>query len=174
MTRRTVAAAIRAALLTAEPRAKVMAARAAARDWRLGWLDFAFDLAMPDRPARPARPELLPPNRMPKRGRGGSDKGRIALWHALAHIEFSAIDLALDAAGRFGGELGEGFVGDFLAVAADEAMHFALLDRRLRALARKIHRIAHWATGFRFLVGGRRVGSYPVMSRSLRMWRLAG
>ena len=110
-----------------------MAARAAARDWRLGWLDFAFDLAMPDRPARPARPELLPPNRMPKRGRGGSDKGRIALWHALAHIEFSAIDLALDAAGRFGGELGVGFVSDFLAVAADEAMHFALLDRRLRA-----------------------------------------
>ena len=111
-----------------------MAARAVARDWRLGRITFAFDVAMPDRPARPALPELLPPNRMPKRGRGGSEKGRIALWHALAHIEFSAIDLALDAAGRFGAGLGAGFMGDFLSVAADEAMHFALLDRRLRAL----------------------------------------
>ncbi len=129
-----VASAIRAVLLTANPRAKAMAARAVARDWRLGRLAFAFDAAMPDRPARPEQPELLPPNRMPRRGRGGSERGRIALWHALAHIEFSAIDLALDMAGRFGAEIGRELVGDFLAVAADEAMHFALLDRHLRAL----------------------------------------
>ena len=134
MTKPTVAAAIRAALLTADPRAKVMAARGVARDWRLGRLAFAFDAAMPDCPSRPDAPLLLPPNRMPKRGRGGSERARIALWHALAHIEFSAIDLALDAAGRFGAELGAGFVSDFLSVAADEAMHFALLDRRLHAL----------------------------------------
>lgn len=130
----SVAAAIRAALLTADPRAKAMAARKVARDWRLGRLAFSFDAAMPDRPARPAEPELLPPNRMPKRGRGGSERSRIALWHALAHIEFAAIDLALDIAGRFGGKMGAGFVGDFLSVAADEAMHFALLDRKLRGL----------------------------------------
>lgn len=129
----SVAGAIRAALLEAEPRAKLMAARKVARDWRLGRLAFAFDVAMPDRPARPAHPELLPPNRMPKRGRGGSERGRIALIHALAHIEFVAIDLALDAAGRFGGEMGEGFVSDFLSVAADEALHFALLERLLRS-----------------------------------------
>lgn len=134
MTGNTVARAIRAALLEPDPRAKVMAARAAARDWRLGRLDFAFDVAMPDLPARPALPELLPPSRMPKRGRGNSERGRIALWHAIAHIEFSAIDLALDAAGRFGAELGEAFVSDFLSVAADEAMHFALLERRLKSL----------------------------------------
>lgn len=89
---------------------------------------------MPDRPARPARPELLAFNAMPKRGRGQSLRGRIALLHALAHIEFVAIDLALDMAGRFGGTMGEAFVGDWLAVAADEAMHFALLARRLAAL----------------------------------------
>jgi uncharacterized ferritin-like protein (DUF455 family) len=129
----SVAAAIRAALLTADPHAKAMATRAAARDWRLGRLEFAFDVVMPDQPARPDRPELLPPNRMPRRGRGGSEKGRIALLHALAHIEFVAIDLALDMAGRFGAEMGTEFTGDFLSVAADEAMHFALLDRRLRA-----------------------------------------
>jgi uncharacterized ferritin-like protein (DUF455 family) len=134
LTQTSVACAIRVALLTAEPRAKAMAARKVARDWRLGRLAFAFDVAMPDRPARPEAPELLAPNRMPKRGRGQSERGRIALYHALAHIEFVAIDLALDMAGRFGDELGREFTGDFLAVAADEAMHFALLDRRLRSL----------------------------------------
>ncbi|WP_095012282.1 ferritin-like domain-containing protein [Tsuneonella mangrovi] len=132
--RTTVCEAIRAALLTADPHAKVFAAREVARNWRRGRLAFAFGQAMPDRPARPAAPELLPPNRMPKRGRGGSERARIALWHALAHIEFVAIDLALDMAGRFGEEMGAEFVSDFLAVAADEAMHFALLDRKLRSL----------------------------------------
>lgn len=134
MTLPSVAGAIRAALLTGDARGKAMAARAVARDWRLGRLGEVFDVAMPDRPARPERPELLPPKQMPKRGRGQSLRGRIALIHALAHIEFVAIDLALDMAGRFGAEMGRGFVGDFLATAADEAMHFALLDRRLRAL----------------------------------------
>jgi uncharacterized ferritin-like protein (DUF455 family) len=132
--RTSVFGAIRGALLTPEPAAKVFAARAVARDWRLGRLAFAPGCTMPDQPARPAQPELLPPNRMPKRGRGGSERGRIALWHSLAHIEFVAIDLALDMAGRFGEAMGAAFVSDFLRVAADEALHFALLDRKLRAL----------------------------------------
>ncbi|MFN6935582.1 MAG: DUF455 family protein, partial [Tsuneonella sp.] len=131
---RSVGAAIRGALLTAEPAAKVMAARKVAREWRLGRLDFVFEVAMPDRPARPDVPELLPPRLMPKRRRGGSERGRIALWHSLAHIEFVAIDLALDMAGRFGGEMGPDFVSDFLAIAADEAMHFVILDRHLRTM----------------------------------------
>jgi uncharacterized ferritin-like protein (DUF455 family) len=131
LSKETVSSAIQAVLLTPDPRAKVMAARRVARDWRLGRLDFVFDAAMPDRPVRPDAPQLLPPNRMPKRGRGGSERSRIALWHSLAHIEFSAIDLALDAAGRFGGEMGAEYVSDFLSVAADEAMHFALLERLL-------------------------------------------
>lgn len=130
----TVSYAIRAALLTADPRAKCFATRDVARRWRQGRLGFAFDEAMPDHPARPDRPELLPPAMMPKRGRGGSERARIALWHSLAHIEFVAIDLALDMAGRFGAEMGEEFVDDFLAVAADEAMHFALLARKLESL----------------------------------------
>ena len=127
----SVGDAIRAALLARDPREKVFAARRVARDWRLGRLDWGFPSPMPDEPGRPDKPELLPPNRMPKRGKGGSERGRIALWHALAHIEFVAIDLALDMAGRFGEEMGRGFVSDFLAVAADEALHFALLDRKL-------------------------------------------
>lgn len=130
----SVASAIRAALLSGEPLTKVMTARRVARDWRLGRLAWRFEVAMPKRPAWPSELELLPPNRMPKRGKGGSLKNRIALWHSLAHIEFVAIDLALDMAGRFGAERGQAFVGDFLAVAADEAMHFALLQRKLATL----------------------------------------
>lgn len=130
----SVARAIRAALLTPGPRAKCLAARDVARAWRRRALAWRFDVAMPDQPAWPDAPELLPPNRMPKRGKFGSERARIALWHSLAHIEFVAIDLALDMAGRFGAAMGEQFVDDFLSVAADEAMHFALLARKLEAL----------------------------------------
>ena len=130
----SLASAIRDALLTGDPRAKCFATRALVRRWRRGDLAFVFDAAMPDEPARPDTPELLPPNRMPKRGKFGSQRGRIALWHSLAHIEFVAIDLALDMAGRFGEEMGEDFVSDFLDVAADEAMHFALLARKLESM----------------------------------------
>ncbi len=130
----SLSSVIRDALLTGDPRAKVMATRKLVRDWRQGRLAFVFDCAMPNEPARPERPELLAPSQMPKRGKGGSERGRIALWHALAHIEFVAIDLALDMAGRFGESMGEGFVADFLSVAADEAMHYALLDRKLQTL----------------------------------------
>ena len=130
----SIAQAARAVLETADPRDKVKTARAAARAWRQGRLAHRFDIAMPDRPARPARPELLPPAQMPKRGKGGSERGRIAMLHALAHIEFGAIDLAFDMAGRFGEAFPPAFVDDWIGVGADEAIHFALLDRRLKAL----------------------------------------
>jgi uncharacterized ferritin-like protein (DUF455 family) len=126
--------AARAVLLTADPHAKRRAARELARAWRRGDLDHRCDVAMPDQPAWPAAPELLAPTAMPRRGKGGSERGRIAMLHALAHIEFVAIDLAVDLVGRFGGEFPRAFVEDWIGVAADEAMHFALLDRRLRAL----------------------------------------
>lgn len=129
-----VSQAALAVLAAADPAAKVRAARAAARDWRLGRIGHAFTAVMPDRPARPARPDLLPPNRMPKRGRMGSDASRAAMIHALAHIEFVAIDLAFDLIGRFGAAFPRAFVDDWMRVGADEAMHHALLDRRLRVL----------------------------------------
>lgn len=121
-------------LQCSDPRAKVMAARKVARDWRLGRLDHRFDVAPPDRPARPDRPELLPPGRMPKRGKGGSERSRLAMVHALAHIEFVAIDLAFDMVARFGADYPAEFASDWLRVGADEAMHFALLARRLEEL----------------------------------------
>ena len=127
-----VSTAIRDALLTGQAQAKVMAARKVARDWRLRRLQFdgTFD-PMPERPAWPGRLQFVSPARMPRRGRYGSRKGQAALWHALAHIEFVAIDLALDMAGRFGEEQGRGFVSDWLQVASEEAMHFALIARKL-------------------------------------------
>ena len=130
----SIARAVAAALRACAPADKIRLTRAAARDWRLGRLEHGFDTAMPDRPGRPDLPELLPPGRMPKRGKGGTQKGRIALLHALAHIEFVAMDLALDLPGRFGRQFPRAFMDDWVKVAAEEAMHFALLDRRLRAL----------------------------------------
>lgn len=129
-----VAQACRAVLLASDPREKLMLARKAARDWRLGRLRHNFDGEMPDAPARPEEPELLPPGKMPKRGKAGSLKARVKMLHALAHIEFAAIDLAFDMIGRFGGLFPREFTDDWMRVGADEAMHFALLDRRLRQL----------------------------------------
>jgi uncharacterized ferritin-like protein (DUF455 family) len=131
---RSIAEACRGVLLTAEPREKVRVARAVMRAWRRDTLTHAFDVAMPGRPARPERPELLPPARMPKRGKARSERSRIAMLHALAHIEYGAIDLAFDMAGRFGAGQPRAFIDDWIGVGADEAIHFALLDRRLRAL----------------------------------------
>jgi uncharacterized ferritin-like protein (DUF455 family) len=130
----SIASAIRQVLGTADPRAKVMATRQLARDWRTGRLEHVFDVPMRDRPARPDTPALLPPNKMPRRRRAGSDASRVAMLHAFAHIEFVAIDLALDMAGRFGDGQPREFVTDWLGVAADEAMHFSLLQRRLKQL----------------------------------------
>ena len=130
----SVGAACAHVLTTPEPFAKLMAARAVARGWAKGQLAHRFDAAMPDRPAHPDAPLLLPPNQMPKRGKIGSDRARVAMLHALAHIEFVAIDLAFDLIGRFGREFPAAFTDDWMRVGAEEAMHFALLDRRLRQL----------------------------------------
>ncbi len=130
----TLGEAARAVLLTPDPHDKRRAARHLARSWRRGDIAHCCDVPMPDRPAWPVKPELLAPNQMPRRRKGGSERARIAMLHALAHIEFVAIDLAVDLVGRFGGEFPRRFVDDWIGVAADEAMHFALLDRRLRQL----------------------------------------
>lgn len=130
----SVASAVAAVLIADTAQQKIFAARAAARDWRLGRLSHDFETVMPDRPGRPFRPELRPPADMPRRGKGGSHRARIAMLHALAHIEFVAIDLAFDLIGRFGCEFPAEFVDDWMRVGAEEAMHFALLDRRLRAM----------------------------------------
>ena len=89
----------------------------------------------PPRPARPERPLLRPPKEMAKRRAFGSPAGRIALLHALAHIELNAVDLAWDLLARFAGEgLPRDFSDDWVGVAAEEACHFELLADRLAEL----------------------------------------
>jgi len=88
--------------------------------------------APPPHPARPQHPLLRPPREMPKRRAFGSRAGRIALVHALAHIELNAIDLGWDLVARFSAEdLPRAFFDDWVGVAAEEAQHFELLAGRL-------------------------------------------
>lgn len=130
----SIALAARTVLLTADARAKAATSRAMAAAWGAGAIELDFDMAMPTQPARPERPELLPPNRMPKRGKAGSERSRFALLHAVAHIELNAIDLAWDIVGRFGSGLPRAFVDDWVRVGDDEARHFLMVDDRLHEL----------------------------------------
>jgi len=100
--------------------------------WRAGGLPVGH-AAPPERPGRPPRPLLLPPKEMPRRRNFGSPGGRLALLHALAHIELNAIDLGWDVVARFPG-LPLAFYDDWARVAAEEAEHYALLAERLAAL----------------------------------------
>jgi uncharacterized ferritin-like protein (DUF455 family) len=123
-----------AILATADPERKCHLTYQALSAWRAGELGEIGSCTPPDRPARPERPELLPPNKMPKRSYGGVE-GRVALLHALAHIELNAIDLAWDIIARFTDQdLPRGFYDDWIVVARDEANHFAELQRVMREL----------------------------------------
>jgi uncharacterized ferritin-like protein (DUF455 family) len=103
--------------------------------WRASGLAEIGAAIPPARPARPARPVLLAPRAMPKRRAGGSPEGRIALLHALAHIELNAVDLAWDIIARFSDTaLPRAFYDDWVGIAAEEAKHHALLAARLAAL----------------------------------------
>jgi uncharacterized ferritin-like protein (DUF455 family) len=131
----TIAAAADRVLRAAEPFEKVALSRRYVAAWADGRLAPAGVANPPDRPARPSRPELRPPRGMPRRRAGGSLAGRIALLHALAHIELNAIDLAWDLVARFGTlGLPRGFFDDWVAVAGEEAEHFALVAGRLDRL----------------------------------------
>ena len=131
------AAAI-AVLETADPAEKAALTRRSAEAWRAGSLACVGTERPPDRPARPERPALCPPHKVPRRRIGTAPQGRIALLHALAHIELNAIDLAWDIVARFAAELPEdqapAFCGDWVRVADEEATHFTLLSRRLAEL----------------------------------------
>ncbi len=85
-------------------------------------------------PGRPALPRLVQPKDVPSRS-PATPEGRAALLHAIAHIEFNAINLALDAAWRFTGMPRE-FYRDWLRVASEEALHFTLLREHLRSVGR--------------------------------------
>ena len=83
-------------------------------------------------PGRPAKPQLVAPREVGHRSMT-TIEGRAALIHALAHIEFNAINLALDAVWRFA-DMPVDFYADWLKVAAEEALHFSLLSSHLKTL----------------------------------------
>jgi uncharacterized ferritin-like protein (DUF455 family) len=125
----------RAILALTDPDAKAEQTRRLWDDCLAGLLEMIdeTDAFSPlDTPGRPARPILADPATMPRRELNGPD-GHAALIHALTHIEYSAIDLALDAVQRFPGLPAE-FRADWLRVAAEEASHFLLLRDHLRSL----------------------------------------
>ncbi len=123
-----------AVLTTADATAKAEVGRTVAADWFAGKLVHSFPTLPPDRPARPDRPALLLPRHMPKRRSGGSAENRVALIHAVAHIELNAIDLAWDIVARFGALMPPAFADDWVRVGDDEARHFLLLSDRLQAM----------------------------------------
>lgn len=124
------------ALREADLDRKVDRTNTACRLWfgrRLG-VHAPTDPAPPDRPGRPAEPLLVSP-RTVKRRSVHTPEGRIALIHALAHIELNAIDLALDIVARFATEkVPRSFFDGWMTVALEEAKHFRLLSRRLESL----------------------------------------
>lgn len=122
------------ALRQPDPRAKVLAAQELAQAWSAG-LRPQTEVTWPepaDVPGRPSTPRLVPAKQVPRRNLH-SATGRAALLHAVTHIEFNAINLALDAVWRFA-HLPEAFYGDWIRVAAEEAHHFSLLQAHLHSL----------------------------------------
>lgn len=125
------------ALLNCDPERKVVQVNALLIDWRAGRFappEAGAPTAPVCTPGRPERPRLVPHKTVPRR-RPGTPEGHAALLHAIAHIEFNAINLALDCVHRFAG-LPHGYYEGWLQVAAEEAHHFNLVEARLHALGR--------------------------------------
>jgi uncharacterized ferritin-like protein (DUF455 family) len=127
--------AARRCLDESDPTRKMALTRATALAVGRGELSAAPGAAAPlaiDAPGRPASPLLVAPRDLAQRGLG-SAAGRAAFLHAVAHIEFNAVNLAWDAVYRFRG-MPAAYYADWVQVADDEARHFAMLAARLQAL----------------------------------------
>lgn len=115
---------------------KTELAQETARRWHERRLSLRspLDPELPERPGRPARPELVLPRATEKRSLH-TLPGRIAMLHALAHIELNAVDLALDIVARFASEpVPHSFFDGWMQVAFEEAKHFRMVRDRLKAL----------------------------------------
>lgn len=118
-----------------DPARKAAGVTALQEAWKGGTLTLDAEASLPaqgDIPGRPARPQLVPPLAVKHRSMG-TVEGRAALIHALTHIEFNAINLALDAVWRYAGMPAD-YYGDWLQVAAEEALHYSLLAAHLQKL----------------------------------------
>jgi uncharacterized ferritin-like protein (DUF455 family) len=92
-------------------------------------LEFNAQLPAPCGPGRPERPQLVDPKKVARRS-AHTAQGHAALVHSIAHIEFNAINLALDAVWRFAG-MPAAYYEDWLRVADEEAKHFSMLQTHL-------------------------------------------
>lgn len=134
----SLAAAATHVLNTADAREKTALSRRYAALWqaaRAAGTPPPLGSSMPpDRPERPDKPELLDPRDVPRR-RPGTAAGRIAILHAIAHIELNAVDLHWDIIARFSDvEMPAGFADDWVQAADEESKHFNLLADRLEAM----------------------------------------
>ena len=130
----TLSGAINAILWIEDAAEKALATRNLVQKWQSSPMPLG-DTMPPDRPGRPPTPQLRPAREVPRRRITTSAPGRIALIHAIAHIELNAVDLALDMASRFVAErLPKDFYDEWLGVADDEAQHFLMLRDRLAQL----------------------------------------
>ena len=121
-----------AALAESDCEAKLRRTHALVRAFRQGRLLRDATTPLPAaQVGRPTLPRLVHPREMPRRGLG-SEKGRICMMHAIAHIEFNAINLALDAVQRFQ-DMPDAYYADWLRVADEEARHFVMVRDWLRA-----------------------------------------
>ena len=121
-----------AAFTMADPAQKVAAVQALCVSAASLPCDAAAAFDAPAGPGRPDRPLLIHPRAVPKRS-PHTVAGHAALMHSIAHIEFNAINLALDAAWRFDG-LPEAYYRDWIEVAGEEALHFSMLQDHLHSL----------------------------------------
>ena len=122
-------------LLLADPAEKARAVAAMDAAWHAGSLAIDCGLELiggAGIPGRPAQPELVPPRLVGRRSMI-TPEGRAMLVHSLAHIEFNAVNLSLDALWRFPG-LPDEYYADWLRVAKEEAIHFSLLADHLAVL----------------------------------------
>ncbi len=118
-------------LTTADGRTKTQISRAHVQRWQAaraqGQPQELGDAAPPSFPARPDKPELKDPRDVPRR-KPGSETGRIALLHAVAHIELNAVDLHWDLIARFRDvKMPLGFYDDWVRAADEESKHFNLM-----------------------------------------------
>ena len=126
-------------LKAATPSAKTEAAFALQDAARVDFEIIALSDPLSDNPARPDKPTLVPLHAV-KRRRLGSQEGRNSLLHAVAHIEFNAIDLAADMIARFSldpciqQDKRPDFIRDWVKVCAEEAKHFSMIRARLQGL----------------------------------------
>jgi uncharacterized ferritin-like protein (DUF455 family) len=122
-------------LAESDAKSKAAGVRRLAQAWAAGEvvLDAGADVqATLPVPGHPARPELVAPHLVTRRAMN-TPEGRAVLIHALVHIEFNAINLALDAVWRFPG-MPPAYYADWLKVADEEALHFTLLAEHLQRL----------------------------------------